>query len=534
MLRIPNPNQITLEAFKTPFEIKMNPKNRWIQLSHLILWGELTNIYAKSMSDFGRPGINSRIVIGSIIIKTILGLSDEETLDQIRENMYMQYFLGYAEYKDDYPFDASLFVYIRDRIGKELMDEMNTVIIKQGMQLKEKTAKKKKTSGKQPSTESETETTNEKTNETQIGESKKIIVEELKGLFEEKETQGEESPSHSGSLILDATVSDQYIKYPTDVELLQDCREKSEDIIDFLHEESGEKKKPRTYRQKARKQFLNFAKKKKRTRQAIHKAKGQQVRYLRRNFKTIERMLNVYEGKPFPLFGQMLKNYWVIQEIYRQQKQMYEKKETRCDDRIVSILQPYVRPIVRGKQGKDVEFGSKSLVGLVGEGYVQMEKMQWDGFNEGGYVIESVEKHKKTFGYYPEVVIGDRIFITRDNKKKLEEMGIRLSGKQLGRKNEEQKREEKKQMTKDQKKRVLIEGKFGQGKNAYGLNQIRMRTMRTSECMVMSIYFVMNLVRLAKEVLFWPFLQVGRMLTNMVISLWYWLGNGWSPVCLVS
>ena len=100
MLRIPDPNQITLEAFKTPYEIKMNPKNRWVQLAHLIPWGELTNIYAKKMSDFGRPGINPRIIIGSIIIKTFLDLSDEETLDQIRENLYMQYFLGYAEYKD--------------------------------------------------------------------------------------------------------------------------------------------------------------------------------------------------------------------------------------------------------------------------------------------------------------------------------------------------------------------------------------------------------------------------------------------------
>jgi len=497
-------------------------------LAHLMPWTELTNIYAESMSDFGRPGINPRIIIGSIIIKVRLDLSDEETLDQIRENMYMQYFLGYSEYKDEYAFDASLFVSIRERMGKELMDRMNTVIIRQGMKLEEKKVRRKKSIDKQPPTASTPGTTNKES----IGNP----ADQTKGFFEdESQNTAEEEPLlWSGSLILDATVSDQYIKYPTDVELLQDCRQKSEDIIDVLHQSSEEKRKPRTYREKARKQFLNFAKKKKHSRQSIHKARGQQIRYLRRNFKTIQRLLDGLEGREFPLSGQMLKDYWVIQEIYRQQFQMHESKEMRCDDRIVSILQPYVRPIVRGKQGKNVEFGSKSLIGLVGEGYVQMENMQWDGYNEGTLVIASVENYKRVFGYYPEVVIGDRIFITRNNKRELDAMGIRLSGKQLGRKNEEQKREENKQMIKDQKKRVLVEGKFGQGKNAYGLNQIRMRTRRTSESMVMSIYFVMNLIRYAKEVLFWPFWQIGTMLDHIFTCVHDRMDSQWALARLTS
>lgn len=246
MLHIPDPNQIALESFKTPFEIKMNPKNRWVRLAHLIPWRELTNIYAKSMSDnFGRPGINSRIVIGSIIIKVLLDLSDEETLDQIRENIYMQYFLGYPGYQDEYPFDASLFVYIRDRMGQELMDEMNTVIIKQGLQFKEKKTRKKKSLDKQEPVGRTPASTNE--DEKGLTEAQVKAPEEPKGLFEKEPevSEEEQTPEHSGSLILDATISDQYIKYPNDVELLQDCREKSEGIIDYLHEESLEKKKPR-------------------------------------------------------------------------------------------------------------------------------------------------------------------------------------------------------------------------------------------------------------------------------------------------
>jgi hypothetical protein len=191
---------------------------------------------------------------------------------------------------------------------------------------------------------------------------------------------------------------------------------------------------------------------------------------------------------------------------------MYDRQEHHCEDRIVSISQPHVRPIVRGKQGKTVEFGSKILAGITGNGYTLLPKMEWDAYNEGVYVIESVEHYKKTFGYYPEVVIGDQIFITRSNRKALEDLGIRLSGKSLGRKTEEKKREEKQKILKEQKQRVRIEGKFGQGKNGYELNKIRMRKAGTSESMVLMIFFVMNLIRYAKKVLFWLFLQIGKIM----------------------
>jgi hypothetical protein len=141
-----------------------------------------------------------------------------------------------------------------------------------------------------------------------------------------------------------------------------------------------------------------------------------------------------------------------------------------------------------------------------------MPKRDWNAYNEGSYVIYSVEQYKKTIGYYPEVVTGDKIFITRANRKVLEEFGIRLSGKSLGRENAEKQKEENKKMLKDQKQRVRIEGKFGQGKNAYELNKIRMRKSSTSEAMVPMIFLVMNIIRYAKDVLFFPFWQIEKML----------------------
>jgi len=91
-----SPNQLVLDGFESPFEQKLNPRNRWIVLAHLIPWDEICNLYFKFVpkGQTGRPPLNPRIVIGSLIIKHICHLDDRETVDQISENIYMQYFLG--------------------------------------------------------------------------------------------------------------------------------------------------------------------------------------------------------------------------------------------------------------------------------------------------------------------------------------------------------------------------------------------------------------------------------------------------------
>lgn len=499
MLKTKDANQLKFEAFKTPFEIKMNRNNRWVRLSELLPWEELVGIYAKAMSDFGRPALDSRIAIGSMIIKTKLGLSDEETVEQISENMYMQFFLGLEAYQEEPLFDASLLVHIRERMGKEMLEQMNNVVVVKAVTEQENRKKGKKK--KKP------------TNNTKSGGTK----EEQKPEYNTSEAK--EEVTHKGGYVLDATVADQYIKYPTDVELLNDSRQKSEGIIDTVYGISNLEKKPRTYRRRARKEFLLFTKKKKKTLKEVRKAVGKQLRYLGRNLKTIAKLMDINATALSSLTGQEYKDYLVIQEIYRQQNEMYGEKKNRCEDRIVSIHQPLVRPIVRGKQGKTVEFGSKVLAGITDDGYTLLPRMDWNAYNEGSYVIYSVEQYKKTFGYYPEVVIGDKIFITRANRKELEDLGVRLSGKSLGRKTEEKKKEENKKIIKEQKQRVRIEGKFGQGKNAYELNKIRMRKSSTSQSMISMIFFVMNIIRYAKDVLFWPFLQIEKMLA--IFRMWY-------------
>ncbi len=87
-----------------------------------------------------------------------------------------------------------------------------------------------------------------------------------------------------------------------------------------------------------------------------------QLQYLRRNLSPIEKLFDAVGCPPFPLEYRLQRQYWIIQLLYHHQEEMYQKKERRCDDRIVSVSQPHVRPIVRGKAGKSTEFGVKISV----------------------------------------------------------------------------------------------------------------------------------------------------------------------------
>ena len=116
----------------------------------------------------------------------------------------------------------------------------------------------------------------------------------------------------------------------------------------------------------------------------------------------IEKLIN--EGaKLSSLSPRQYKMLLVITEVYRQQLWMYENESKRIDDRIVSITQPHVRPIVRGKAGKPVEFGAKISVSCFDE-YVFLDHLSWDNFNESGDLQKQIEEYKNYTGYYPSSV----------------------------------------------------------------------------------------------------------------------------------
>jgi transposase, IS5 family len=213
------------------------------------------------------------------------------------------------------------------------------------------------------------------------------------------------------------------------------------------------------------------------------------------NLQHIANMFSVYliYNKKV-LLTQINLNYLeTIKIVYAQQFKMHSMKKHTIENRIVNIHQSHVRPIVRGKSGVKVEFGSKLQVSMV-NGYAFLDKLSWNNFNESQTLKLSVKNYKKSHGYYPAEVLADQIYCNRENRNYLKALNIELKSKPLGR------------PPKDKALSILvspgernpIEGKFGQGKVGYGMNNIRAKLKSTSESWVALIFLVLNLVNLTR------------------------------------
>ncbi|WP_340105981.1 transposase [Rhodohalobacter sp. 8-1] len=329
MINYTSQYQTQFEDFSNLCQLELHPANRWIQLGALLPWDRMVEVYAKRFSpNMGAKAVNPRWVIGAFIIKHKLRLTDEETLLSISENLYMQVFLGLETYRPTQLFSPTLFVELRKRLGEDTFDEFSRTLI--------------------------------------------TLSEDIAGAPGAADTP-------SGKVKVDATVADQYIRYPTDLSLVNEAREKTERIIDELWELMGYRLpvKPRTYRKVAHKRYLSQSKKKKASRASLRKTLRYLLNCVKRNLRHIDQMLGMLDRRAFPLAHKYQRQLWVIHTLYAQQRGMYDADSRRCDDRIVSISQPHVRPIVRGETGKRVEFGAKLGLSLFG-GYLTHQTLSWD------------------------------------------------------------------------------------------------------------------------------------------------------------
>lgn len=265
--------------------------------------------------------------------------------------------------------------------------------------------------------------------------------------------------------------------------------------------------KPRTYRKKARKTYLRTAQKKNKSAKEIRTAVLKQLRFLKRNIRSIHHLLDAHAF--IPLNQIEYKYLLVIQEVYRQQLEMKLNRQHSTSHRIVSVHQPHVRPIVRGKARAKTEFGAKLHLSL-NNGFAFVDHLSWDAYNEGTLLMDSVGQYKRRHGYYPKEVLADQIYCSRENRRLLKELGIRLLAKPLGRPsavNIEHVRPGE---------RNPIEGKFGQAKTAYGLDRIKARLDQTSESWIASIIMVLNLVKLAGQAPFTLIRKIAELIMGML------------------
>lgn len=468
--------QISIEEFNLSFGGKLDAENRWIFFSSLIPWEELEEIYAPQFSSTtGAPAKPGRMAFGALFIKQRLGLSDEETVEQIRENPYLQYFLGFSSFSCKAPFNPSMMVHFRKRFSEEDLKRINKLIAERGTAM--------------------------------------LIEAVASAAAEDDDDSDEQGPNNGnqpllddlvkpadlpegknwGTLTIDASCVLADITYPTDLKLLNEARESTEKIIDDLCKQSPgfAAHRPRYSRGKARAFFLNVAKQKKPRRRKVKAAIRRQLDYLKRNLDAIDALIAA-GARLSDLETHWWQKLLVISELHRQQCILLNSKTRSIPDRIVNLVQPHVRPIVRGKARATVEFGAKVSVS-VENGFCFLHRISWDAYNEAEDLIHQAKAYKQRYGCYPERICADRIYINTKNRNFCTRNKIRLSGKKLGRppKNPEVSAAHKKQFSADQRRRNEVEGAFGAGKRKYSLRLIMARLPKGAETLISMSFLVM-------------------------------------------
>ncbi|QCT02386.1 transposase [Paenibacillus algicola] len=444
------------------------------------------------------------------------------------ENPYMQYFIGLPGFAMKQPFHHSIMTHFRKRLT-EVLAELNELVASTGAKETKDDddsndasgggqGKVKRSKKEVPAVQAEQQTMFVEASD----ESSKAGPPQTAAMPESPEATTSVSEAHlvstaseatalqnQGTMLVDATCASADVAYPTDLNLLNEAREKLEAIIDTLHEPFiGQTAKPRTYREKARKPFLAVSKQRRPGPKVIRKAIRLQLGYVGRNLAIIAEQAEVQELTL--LSRKAYRDLLVIHELYCQQLHMYNARSHQMEDRIVSIHQPHIRPIVRGKAKARVEFGAKIAVSMT-KGYAFLDRLSWDNFNESTTLIDVIEKYRKRMGFYPAVVQADQIYRTRENRSFCKQHGIRLRGPALGRKPKNGPTSEEKQVLKqDTGERNAIEGKFGEGKRKYGLGCIRARLAKTSESVITLQLPVMNLERRLRVLFFLIFTMQSR------------------------
>ena len=170
---------------------------------------------------------------------------------------------------------------------------------------------------------------------------------------------------------------------------------------------------------------------------------------------------------------------------------MYDNRTHSVPDRIVSVSQPFVRPIVRRKAGKPVEFGAKLDISVV-DGWTRLECYSFDAYNEAGNLRAMVERFRAREGHYPSRILADKIYRNRENLSYCKERGIRLSGPALGRPRKDELRD-KTQDYLDECERVEVERRFSLAKRKCGMGLVTAKLQETAAHVIAMSVLVLNL-----------------------------------------
>lgn len=320
------------------FEGRLNPENCGVKLAARLLWHELEADSAKHFksSERGEVALNVRMAMGALLVKEFPGVSDRVVVDAVSENPYLQYFLGFKRFQTEPPFNASLMTHFRKRLSAKVVNRFNEKVIELARHNTHPEDVPPPDDGGKP----------------------------------DFDTSSSE-PKNAGTILRDATCAPSNIKYPTDLNLVNDARELTENIIDQLRKQQvNPLPHPRTKPQICRKRYLEIIK---RPKYGVVK-RSSALRFL---LNAVRRNLKL-QLQSDSIGGGTVEQIRTIRMVHDQQREMPDQKTRRVEHRIVSLHQPHVRPIVRGKAGHETEFGAKLTAGLA-DGYTRNCNYDFDG-----------------------------------------------------------------------------------------------------------------------------------------------------------
>jgi hypothetical protein len=296
-------------------------------------------------------------------------------------------------------------------------------------------------------------------------------------------------------MLEDATCYETSMRYPTNVKLLWECTEWSYKQLK-LKCKYLRIRMPRNKYEEQRDKYNNYSRKRKKTHKETLKRTRSLLYLLEKLLGLLLEVGNRYQER-LDLPGKYQERINVIRKVLRQQKQMFETGNNSIPDRIVSIFKSYIRPIVRGKETKVVEFGAKvNMIQFDGINFI--EHLSFDAFNEGTRLIRSIRYGRSLLGKITHISADD-IYATNANRKYSTAAHIVTGFKRKGRagKYEEHRQIISRELRKERASRM--EGSFGTEKEHYGLQKIKARTQLNEILWIFFGVHTANAVKIAKR-----------------------------------
>lgn len=440
----------------------LSKSNRWIKLADNLPWSKIEKEYNKRLKNKHNGAGNkpARMVVGALIVKHVENLSDEKTIQAIQENPYMQYLLGLTKFTEKPVFVPELFVQIRKRLDHDFFNMLT------------------------------------------------MMLAEADGSKPKKENTDENGNNHGGTMKCDATCCDAEVRYPTDANLLEDGSRLIDRLLDKFC--SRHKiRKPQTHRMEARHAFILLIKRKRKGKKLVDKTKLIQIRCLQADFQIFLDFLGKQASNLLTCFSRHdNKCLRAAFKMYEQQKMMFEQNVRSCADRIISIYQPHLRPIVRGKAKANVEFGAKIGASIV-NGYTYVDHLSWDAYNESSDLAIQIELYKKRFGMLPREIQVDKLYLGKANRQYIKDCNVECYNRPLGR----PPKEENDRHAVDKKKAIgernEMEGTFGTSKRVYRANNIQAKLDNTADTWIGACFFAKNVMKFLRGLLCLIFEKMG-------------------------